>query len=194
MMYKLIDYYAQFWYKTDSEFEYIRQRVLNDPTNPNTEDFTKQRLVIEDQIGYGVIFDRRTEEPAVMCGLAQIQPGIGRMTNRLYVFPNYRTRTFDQLVSGLAAVDHYLLKPLYQISPFKTHVISAPNISNSETNKRWLILREAHKRAWPEQWYDVGGYVQTASGQTKRSWQPVITDNRTHKFNTITHAEWENLK
>ncbi len=191
-MFNTDQYYAVFWARSDSTFENIRQLVIADNTNKNANDFSTQRLIIEDHRGYGVIFDRTTDTPAAMSGLKEIWPGVGRLLNRHYVFPQFRARTRAEVVSGLYIIRKLLLEPLAQQGGFDTHIMTMP--SRGTRNNFFDAFHATHNQAWPGHWHRVPGYVQTGRGTSRRAWQNAVTDNPHYPFSTIDHTEWLKLK
>lgn len=191
-MFKLEDHYVKFWTRSDEEFEALRAIVLNDASNKNIKDFTKQKFVIEDHVGYGVIFNRFTHAPVTMSGLKEIEPGVGRLLNRHYIFPESRNKTYADIVSGLYTIRKLIMEPLIERSRFKVHILSMPN--RGKRNNFFDAFHKTHNDAWPDHWYRVNGYYRTGNGiHNPHSWQNILTDDPTYPFDTITQEQWESL-
>lgn len=187
----MMKYYTKFWYKSDSEFEAIREEVVNDPTNPNYIDFTKEKLVIEDHDGYGVAFCRFTHKPAAMCGLYKIPnyDNVGRLMNRNYVFPNFRATNRSQLMDNMYHITELLVKPFMIDSPYDCHILSMAN--RGERNNFFNTYYKILDKVWPDYWHKIEGYIQTGSGKTNyRSWQNAVTDSPDYTFTTMNHDQW----
>lgn len=183
-------YYTKIWYKTDSDFEKLRNDALTDSTNNKAFDFTPDKLVIEDHDGYMAMFSKETNNPVAMCGLYKIKnhPGVGRLMNRSYVWPDFRADNRKDLFQNMYDLSECLIKPFYNSSPYHTHIMSMPN--RSERNNFFRAYYAAHNRAWPGHWHLVNGYVQTGSAMDRDSWQNIITDNPDYNFKTLNHDQW----
>lgn len=191
MIYNVADFDVEMFHNDCSQFEYYRNIALGDPSNKNAADFTRKKLVIENHIGYYVMHFKPTNEPAVMGGLIEVVPGVGRMLNRHYIFPNFRNKSFKQLVSALQVVMELGVKPLYQISPFDVHVLTMPNRTDERNQGFWRAFVKSQQLAWPGHWHEVDGYIQTGKDvMSKRSWQNALTDDPNWKFQTINHDQW----
>lgn len=190
MNYSLDNLFVKLFYEDCDEFEYYRNIAVNDLTNKNFNDFIPSRLVISDHIGYGIIFDKSTNRPITMNGLYPMAtlPGIGRLMNRSYIFPEYRHTSFQSMKQGIYGVRKLIMEPLLKDSPFDTHILSMSNRGNR--NNFFNSFYRIHNAAWPNYWYKVNGYVQTGAGNNKKSWQNILTDNPLYQFNTIDHSNW----
>lgn len=195
MIYDPTNCYHKTFKEDCREFELLRTIAINDETNKNYYDFIPERLVLEDHIAYNVCYDIATNKPMAMGGLIEIQPGVGRMMNRYYIFPEFRNKTHNQFISGVHAIVEHIIKPLYEVSTFQTHVITMANRTEEANQTFWKIFSRAHKKVWPNHWHDINGYIQTAANPLlKRCWQNAITDNVNHSFEIIDHEEWLQLK
>ena len=56
------------YYKTDSEFEKVRELCLEED-NWLRYNYTKENLVVEEHTGYGVVYQKSTGKPMVMGGV-----------------------------------------------------------------------------------------------------------------------------
>jgi len=191
-MFKLEDHYVKFWTKSDQEFESLRSIALNDPTNKNTGDFTRHKFVLEDHIGYGVIFNKHTDAPVTMSGLKEIEPGVGRLMNRHYIFPESRNKTYADVVSGLYTIRKLIMEPLVAQANFKVHILTMPN--RGKRNNFFDVFHKAHNDAWPDHWHRVDGYIRTGKGMDRSSWQNALSNNLNYKFNTLDYEQWMLLK
>lgn len=170
--------------KTTSEFEKLREFVINDPTNPNTQDFTRENLIIENHIVYGVAY--LDDTPIMMNGLYEVMPGVGRLQNRHYTFPNFRK---DIKFSSYVAINR-LVKPIAAMSPFNTHILSMKN-RREKNNGFFNAYQRLYEKHWPNHWHRIDGYVQTCQNSNSRNcWQKALTDNPKYNFNTINHDQW----
>lgn len=183
-------YYTKIWYESNEEFEKLRHEILNDKTNNKTEDFTTEKLVIENHDGFMAIFLRNTHEPVCICGLHKISnySGVGRLMNRTYVWPKFRDTGRKKVFENIKNLTEHIIKPLYRSSPYHTHILSMAN--RKERNNFFNTFYLLHDKAWPNHWHRVEGYVQTGQGMTKNCWQNIITDNPNYKFKTLNHDQW----
>ena len=182
------DYYVKHWYKDDFEFEAIRQIALNDETNPNQQDFTHNKLVIEDHVGYGVIFHKSNDEPVAMNGLYAISDDVGRLLNRHYIFKNFRNKSMRDIISGLIVMRKLIMEPLIEKSNFKVHIMTMAN--RGERDNFFNSFYKTNSIAWPDHWHLIDGYVQTGNGMKRKSWQHAICSDPNYPFKTINHDQW----
>jgi hypothetical protein len=183
-----MNYTTHFFYEDCSEFEELRQIVLSDETNPNKNDFTHEKLIIEDHDGYAVVFI--DEKPAAMSGLYPIRnyDGVGRIMNRHYIFPEFRMKSRKDCYTFFKVLADTVFKPLLDKSPYDTHIMSMKN--RGERNNFFNTFYSMHDKSWPNHWYRIQGYVQTGNGMKRDSWQNVITDNPDYPFKTLNHDQW----
>lgn len=191
-MFNIDDYYARFWNHSDNEFEAIRSLATDDKSNKTAYNFTKQKLVLEEHVGYGVIFNKYTHAPATMSGLKQMSDGVGRLLNRHYIFPESRNKSFADIVSGLYTIRKLIMEPLILQADFDVHVLTMPNRGNR--NGFFDVFHKTHNEAWPGRWHRVNGYIQTGNGMDKGSWQNALSDNPDYKFEVMDHEQWLTLK
>ncbi len=180
--------YTKFWTESNEEFEALRQIACSDPGNKNQNDFSKSKLIIESHVVYGALYSD-DGDPIAMCGLKEILPGIGRMMNRGYVFPEYRNR-HDTILN----FSNYMIKPMLEMSPFNTHILTMVNRTGREKGAHDQFFK-LHEDAWPNHWHVSAGYLHTGNGdKNPNSWQRFITDNKDHQFETISYDQWLLMK
>lgn len=188
----MIDYSLDLYYTKfidDCEFEKYRQMILNDPSPFNKKDFSHEKLRIKDQDAYCVVLRKEDAKPVMVSGLAEVFPGVGRMMNRHYTFPDFRSTTRSGFINGIKMCTHFVIKPLYEITNYNTHILTMANRRND--NAFFELFVKAHQKNFPGNWHKIDGYVKTGNGErTARSWQNAITDNPDHHFETINHDQW----
>lgn len=178
------------WMDNEISFERYRNVALMDNTNPNRHDFTKEKLSLNNHVRYGVIFSNG--KPVCMGGLFQIDRSLYRLKNRFYIFPEFRVRTVGGAIDMVDTLTELMLKPLTDLTPDATHIITMAN--RGESNKHFHTLVRLQQRAWPNHWHLVDGYIQTGNGMQRRSWQCALTDNSAYPFKTLSHDQWLLLK
>jgi hypothetical protein len=178
---------SKYWKDTDKEFEDLRKIVLDDPTNVNKGDFTKDKLILSNHENYCVIFNNNGD-PICMGGLYEISSGVGRLQNRYYVFPNYRAKTWKELVHLCEITVEYIYEPMLKESPFHTHIITMTN--RGERNSHFNSFTKVVQTVCPNKWHRINGYVQTSKSMVRRSWQNALTDNPQHNLRTLNHDQW----
>jgi len=167
---------------TCSDIDFYRSIAYNDNTNPNTNDFSKEKF--GRHIKYIIVLD--DGDPICMGGLKELKTylDVGRLMDRFYIFPEYRNK-----INYTAQITYeYIIKPLVDISPFNTHVVTMAN--RGERNNHFNAFEKYHHLTWPNHWHRVDGYIQTSNSMKRRSWQNALTDNPNYPFKVLNHDQW----
>ena len=125
--YNLDDIECVIYYKSNKEFEQVRNQCLLED-NWLKENYTSQNLKIEDHSGYGVVYQKSTGKPMIMGGVfndGRFPKNVARHLNRLYVFPEFRTKPTDYK-QGWQIVN-VLLQELTRVNTYDVYIITMQN-------------------------------------------------------------------
>jgi len=191
--YSLTDAHTKIFYKSCDEFEKVRELCLQED-NWLKKNYTKENLIIEDHIAYGVVYKTSTGEPMVMGGVYQgdnYPRNTARMLNRTYVFPKFRSKSLRTLIVAYNILHEHLIFPLIKEQQFECYFITMQN-RDKETKGWWDIWKLAMSKASNNYWTDAPGYIQTCPWNVQKCWQNFVYHGN---FNmpTITQEEWELL-
>jgi hypothetical protein len=191
--YSLDDAHAKIFYKTCDEFEEARAICLQED-NWLKKNYTKDNLVIEDHLGYGVVYKTSTGEPMVMGGLyqgAHYPSNTARMLNRTYIFPKFRSKSIRGLITAYNICHEHIIFPLIAKHPFECYFITMQN-RDKETKGWWNIWKLAMSKASGNYWTDGPGYIQTCPWNVQKCWQNFVYHGH---FNmpTISQEDWASL-
>lgn len=189
----LEDAYCEFFYKDSSKFEQIRDECLKED-NWLRKNYTKESLIIEEHLGYGVVYKKSTKEPMVMGGLYQDQSyheNTARMLNRTYVFPKFRSNSISELSAAYKICHEYLIFPLIKENNFSCYFIT---MQNRKKNSKvwWNIWQTAMSNASNSYWISGEGYLQTKNINVQKCWQNFVYHGEL-SMKTITHEDWLKL-
>lgn len=191
--FSLEDAHCEIYHSSSPAFEKVRSECLQED-NWLRKNYTKDSLIIEEHLGYGVVYKTSTGEPMVMGGLYQdpLYPsGTARMLNRTYIFPNFRSRSISGLALAYRVCHQHLIFPLIEKNNFDCYFITMQN-RDKETKGWWDVWKLAMDKASDSYWTPGTGYIQTKDINVQKCWQ-----NFVYKGNltmpTITHNEWLNL-
>jgi hypothetical protein len=190
--------YHKIYYKSCDEFEQVREICLQED-NWLRYNYTKDNLKIEDHTGFGVVYRKDTHEPMVMGGVfndGRWPSNVGRMLNRAYVFPNYRSRTLSELTVAFKILHHHLIFPLIAVNKYDLYFQTMQN--REKPSKRWWdVWKAAMAGAAPSVWTECPGYLQTCHWPVKKCWQNfVYHETVPGSFvcwdpKIINHTQWE---
>lgn len=179
------------------EFEKVRTECLSED-NWLRKNYTKESLIIEEHLGYGVVYKTSTGEPMVMGGLYYdpcYPPNTARMLNRTYIFPKFRSASLSGLALAYSICHQHLIFPLITRNNFDCYFIT---MQNREKPSRgwWKIWKTAMATASDNYWNDGVGYVQTKGINVQKCWQNFVYHEITpgsFTMPTILHDKWEML-
>lgn len=184
--YDLANTHIKIYYKSDSEFEEIRDLCLKED-NWLRNNYTKENLIIEEHNGYGVVFQTSTGEPMVMGGTfndGRYPQNVAKMINRLYTFPKFRMTARD-MTDGFR-VTCSLIDALEKASAYEVYLITMQN--RNRTSKKWWEVWKHHMDiASNNKWIHGEGYIDTCPWYyIQNCWQNfVYYESRLGAF-----AEW----
>jgi hypothetical protein len=135
--------YHKIYHESCAEFEEIRELCLSED-NWLREIYTPQSLILENHVGYGVVYHKATNEPVVMAGLfndGRYPSNIARHMHRGYLFPKFRQRNFQGIVDSFRLYDTHLIKPLNKVKQFDAYLI-AVEISFTQPSRSVSLLAD----------------------------------------------------
>jgi hypothetical protein len=123
---------------------------------------------------------------------------VGRMLNRAYVFPKYRSRTLSELTVAFKILHHHLIFPLMEANNYDLYFQTMQN--REKPSKRWWdVWKAAMAGAAPGTWTECPGYLQTCPWPVQKCWQNFVYHERTpNSFacwnpEIINHTQWESM-
>jgi hypothetical protein len=191
--------YHVIYHKTCDEFERVRSICLEED-NWLRNNYTKENLVIEDHSGYSVIYQKVTNKPILMAGVynnGKFPSNVARMSNRLYLFPEFRCGRHN-MIESYKIHHERIVKPLIEINNYDLYIITMQNRRRNGKGwwNRWKrMMRESSNSMWQE----PDGYIQTCPWMVQKCWQNfVYTEIKPNSFSTwspkiISHSEWGQL-
>lgn len=195
------DFYHKIYFEPSNEFEKVRSFCLEE-NNWLRHIYTKENLKIENHLGYGVIFYKRTNEPVGMAGVfndGRYPPNVARHLHREYLFPKFRQRTRQGLIDMLTLYKEHLLNPLSKINNFDVYILAMQNREKKTTKGYWDIFNKTVVKVAPE-WKLGNGYIQTCPFNVQKCWQNFVytetINGAFEKWNPtiISHEEWVQLE
>lgn len=192
--------YHKIYKATDAEFERVRAFCLEED-NWLRDNYTEQNLRIEDHMAYCVAYRLDTNEPMVMGGVfndGRWPSNVGRMLNRAYVFPRFRSRTLSELTEAFKILHHHVIYPLMDATDCEVYFQTMQN-RDKPTKGWWRAWKQAMAGAAPGLWTEYEGYIQTCPWPVKKCWQNfVYHETRPGAFaqwapQVIDHTTWMGL-
>jgi len=198
MKYDLNDTICKIYYKTDSEFEEVRNICLQED-NWLKKNYTKENLIIEEHSGYGVVFKSSTGEPMVMGGVyngGRYPANVARQFNRLYTFPNFRMKRTEMVEAFRVAC--LLADELKAVNDYEVY-ISTMQSRKGRKGVFWQAWLDSINAASKDAWTGGQGYIQTCPWEVQKcyqyfAWQETV-EGAFNKWSpkTITHDIWLTL-
>lgn len=191
--FSLEDAHCEIYYSSTPEFEKARSECLEED-NWLRKNYTKESLVIEDHLGYGVVYKTSTGEPMVMGGLYRdpsYPEDTARMLNRTYIFPKFRSSSISGLALAYRVCHQHLIFPLIEKTDFKCYFITMQN-RDKATKGWWNVWKLAMDKASDGYWTPGNGYIQTKNVNVQKCWQNFVYHGNL-TMPTITHEQWLEL-
>ena len=191
--FSLDDAHCEIYYSSTVEFEQARAECLKED-NWLRKNYTKESLIIEEHLGYGVVYKISTGEPMCMGGLYHdpLYPAdTARMLNRTYIFPKFRSNSISGFTLACKICHQHLVLPLINKNNFKCYFITMQN-RDKETKGWWDVWKLAMDRAGDGYWQPGAGYVQTKDVNVQKCWQNYVYSGN-FTLPTITHEQWLRL-
>lgn len=198
MRYNLNNVECKIYYETNKEFETVRKQCLAED-NWLKHNYTQENLKIEDHSGYAVIYEKSTGKPMIMGGVfndGRFPSNIARHLNRLYTFPEFRTKPTDYL-EGWKIVN-ILLQELYRVNTYEAYIITMQNRPGRPGKVFWKYWKKGLDTI--DTWNQPEGYIQTCPWMVQKCWQNFVwKEFRTGAFKEwnptiLTHEEWERME
>ena len=166
------DFYHKIYHESCAEFEEVRELCLSED-NWLREIYTPESLVLENHVGYGVVYHKESDEPVVMAGLfndGRYPANIARHMHRGYLFPKFRQSNFQGIVDSFRLYDQHLITPLNSIKQFDAYFIAIQQRDKKPTTGYWQVMSRAICQAIPG--FTPGfGFVQTCAYEVQKCWQ-----------------------
>jgi hypothetical protein len=172
---KVDDFYHKIYYESCPEFEEVRELCLSED-NWLRNIYTKDQLILENHVGYAVMYHRQSGEPAGMAGLfndGRYPGNIARHLHRGYLFPKFRQNTYKGIVNNFKIFNRHLVKPLNTIKKFDAYFIAIQNRHKKDSVGYWRILSSAICKAIPG-FKPIDGYIQTCPWPVQECWQHYV--------------------
>lgn len=171
--YDLNDIRIEIYYKTNDEFENVRQICLQEK-NWLRENYIEENLKIEDHSGYGVVYQISTGKPMVMGGVfndGRYPKNVAKQINRLYTFPEFRMKHSD-MTDGFR-ITCKLIEALEAVNNYDIYLITMQN--RDRGGKRWWDTWVRHMDIASNSKWTLGeGYIQTCPWMVQKCWQNYV--------------------
>jgi hypothetical protein len=166
------DFYHKIYHESCAEFEEVRELCLSED-NWLREIYTPQSLVLENHIGYGVIYHKDTHEPVGMAGLfndGRYPANIARHLHRGYLFPKFRQHSYRSIVESFQLYQQHLITPLNAVKQFDAYFVAIQQRYKKDSIGYWRVASSAICKAIPG--FTPGkGYIQTCPWMVQKCWQ-----------------------
>lgn len=194
------NFYHKIYYESCTEFENVRELCLSED-NWLRDIYVKSALVLENHIGYCVVYSKDTNEPVAMAGLfndGRYPKNIARHLHREYLFPKFRQTTRQGIVDGFKLYQHHLIEPLNKLAELDACFVAVQNRYKKESKGYWRVFSTSACKGMPG--FKPGeGYIQTCAFNVQKCWQNYIYFEHTPGAWTawqkqiIDHNEWNSL-
>jgi hypothetical protein len=167
--------YHKIYHESCAEFEEVRELCLSED-NWLRNIYTKESLVLEQLVGYVVMYDKQTHDPVGMSGLfndGRFPDNIGRHLYRGYLFPKYRQRSYSGLVNSFKVYNEHIIKPLNEIKQFDAYFIAMQQRRTDRATVYWRLISSAICSAIPG-FTPIDGYIQTCPFNVRDCWQHYV--------------------
>jgi hypothetical protein len=172
--YDLNNIRTEIYYKSSPKFEQVRSLCLEED-NWLSDNYTVENLIVEDHNGYAVAYTIDTNEPVMMAGVynnGRYPSNVGRMVNRLYMFPKFRSTPVD-MIDGFVMAHERIIYPLMQINSFDCYFITMQN--RAKPSKGWWeVWKRSMQAASNNYWQEADGYVQSCPWPVKKCYQNFV--------------------
>lgn len=169
------NFYHKIYHESCAEFEEVRELCLSE-NNWLNDIYTKDSLVIEKHIGYGVIYTKDTNEPVGMAGLfndGRYPQNIARHLHREYLFPKFRQTQRQGLIDGFKLYQTHLIEPLNNLVQLDACFIAVQNRYKKSTKGYWNVFSSSACKGLTN--FQLGeGYIQTCPFNVQKCWQNYI--------------------
>lgn len=199
--YSLDDFYHEIYFESNDRFEEVRQLCLSE-NNWLGRNFEKDRLIIENHKGFGVVYHKQTHEPVVFGGVfndGRFPKKVARHMHRFYAFPNWRGVTKSQIVDGWTLTDVHLVQPLNKINDFDVYFMSM-QIRDKKVSRGYFKVWNETLRQSNSNWQKHDNLIQTCPYNVQKCWQNFVymemKENAFNEWNpkTLTQDEWLTLE
>jgi len=192
--------YYKIYYESCDEFEKVRDLCLEE-NNWLRANYIKENLKIEDHTGFGVVYNKETDEPMVFGGVfndGRWPNTVARMLNRAYSFPKFRSKSEQELSVAFKFLHHHLIYPLIELNSYSTYFITMQDRKRPNKNW-WKAWKRSFNNGGNNLWIEKEGYIQTCPWMVQKCWQQFIyteiTSGSFNKWNPkiLDDIEWKNL-
>lgn len=195
------DFYYKTYFENSKEFEEVRDLCLSE-NNWLRHIFTRERLSIEEHMGFNVVYSKSTNEPVVFGGVfnnGYFPKNVARMCNRFYTFPNWRGLNFYRMTEAWKIVDTYIIKPLIELNAHDCYFMAMQTRIKKQSKGYFQVWHESLRVNYPE-WQVHDRHLQTVPFNVKNCWQNFVyldlVPDAFDKWNpkTIDDTEWLSLE
>ena len=195
-LHDVTQFYHKIYYHDCTEFDEVRNLCLQED-NWLRHIYTKERLNISRHYGFAVIYDKRTDEPAMFAGVyrdERIHPSnVARMLNRTYTFPKYRSKSFKGVKDMWTIANKYAIEPLLEINNFDFYFIAIQDRKRTKTG--YFDVWAKGLQTVNNNWNKGADLIQTCPHNVKNCWQHYVYLDLNSNWipNTITYDNWKLL-
>lgn len=201
--YDLSNTHIEIYYESCPEFEEVREELLAEG-NWLSQNYTKEKLVIEDHKGFGVVYQTSTGKPMVMGGVyhdERYPKNVANIVHRGFTFPEFRMTPKD-MTDGFR-VTYSLMKKLESVNNFNGYILTMQNRDNKKNLRGWWerVFVKHMFIASEGNYVNGGGYIQCCPWNVQKCWQNFVYHEKvpgviTKQWNPklITHTEWLELE
>lgn len=198
--YDVDKFFNKIYFESSPEFEELRKLCLSED-NWLGHNFTKDRLKIEDHMGFSVVFNKITNEPVVWGGVfndGRFPKNVARMCNRFYTFPNWRLQNRTGLIVGWNLANHYIIEPLIEINNHNCYFMAMQTRMKKSSKGYFRVWCSTLQDVNPN-WTMHNEYIQTVPYNNKNCWQNFMyletTKGSFNNWNpsTIDETQWSIL-
>jgi hypothetical protein len=194
------DFYHKIYHESCSEFEEVRNLCLSED-GWLKEIYTPKNLILENHIGYSVIFTKKDHEPVGMAGLfndGRYPANVARQLHREYLFPKFRQSSLSGLTGAFKLYYIHVVIPLNTIKNFDLQFVAVQNRYKKKTKGYWKVFSTAACNGMPG-WKLGNGYIQTCNADVQKCWQNYIYYESSSELwenwnkKIIDQEHWDNL-
>ena len=174
----------------DVDFKPIRKEILKED-NWLRNNYTEENLVIDNHIGFSVIWHKSGSLFGVG-GLYELNPNVGRHLNRVYTFPEWRSRKSSELIRNFQVAQVHMVEPLEAIKQYDGYVITMQN--RNRPNKNWWKHWKKNALVGLKGWQETEGYIRTCKSKRNVCFQNYVYRGVLKNVELITEEEWLKLE
>ena len=151
------EFYHKIFIEDCDDFENVRKEILKE-NNWLKDNYTENTFKVSDHVGVSVVYHNSGKLFAV-AGLYEYNKNLARTFNRTYIFPDYRSKSFDGIVSNFKIGQKHILEPLDKIKKYPSTIVT---MQNRRVSRKWVkIWAKACMKAFNDPWFHNDNYIKT---------------------------------